>query len=73
MPGQAIGVRPLGYAVERALPGGHIHDREGEILRRNNRRVTVLAGAVGADEPVLRALETFDLGAARIVLVATRG
>src|SRR5262245_57583961 len=51
-----VGVR--GVALARL----HIHDRQGEVLRRNDGRVAVLAGAAGADEPVLRALVAFDLG-----------
>src|SRR5262244_2649622 len=45
-----------------ALAGRHKHDRKGKIFRGNNRRIAVLAGAAGADKPVLRALITFDLG-----------
>src|SRR5215813_11983367 len=45
-----------------ALSGLHIHDRQGEVLRRDDGRITVLAGAAGADEAVLRALVAFDLG-----------
>src|SRR5262245_38010324 len=51
-----VGVR--GVALARL----HGHDRQGEVLRRNDGRVAVLAGAAGADEPVLRALVAFDLG-----------
>ena len=45
-----------------ALAGLDIHDREREILRRDHGRIAVLAGAAGADEAMLRALEAFDLG-----------
>src|SRR5262245_18520755 len=51
-----VGVR--GVALARL----HIHDRQGEVLRRDHGRIAVLAGAAGADEPVLRALVAFDLG-----------
>jgi hypothetical protein len=39
-----------------------VHDREGEVAGRDDRRIGVLAGAAGADETVLGALEAFDLG-----------
>src|SRR3954447_21238084 len=39
-----------------ALPGLHIHDRQGEVICRNDARVSVLAGTAGTDETVLRAL-----------------
>jgi hypothetical protein len=45
-----------------ALPGLHIHDREREVLGRNDRRIAVLAGAAGADEAMLGALVALDLG-----------
>src|SRR5262245_12254618 len=51
-----VGVR--GVALARL----HVHDRQGEVLRRDHGRVAVLAGAAGADEPVLRALVALDLG-----------
>ena len=51
-----VGVRGI------ALPRLDIHDREREVLRRNDGRVGVLAGAAGADETMLRALVAFDLG-----------
>src|SRR5262245_22571752 len=51
-----VGVR--GISLSRL----HIHDRQGEVLRRNHSRITVLAGATGADETVLRALVALDLG-----------
>src|SRR3979490_840200 len=46
-----------------ALARLDIHDREREIARRDDARVAVLAGAAGADEAMLGALEAFDLGA----------
>src|SRR5262245_32014107 len=45
-----------------ALTGWHIHDRERKIIRWNNVGIAVLARAARADEAVLRALVTFDLG-----------
>src|SRR5215510_12888129 len=51
-----VGVR--GVALTRL----HVHDRQREVLRWDYGRVAVLAGAAGADEPVLRALVAFDLG-----------
>src|SRR5215831_2529940 len=40
----------------------HIHDRQGEVLRRDDGRIAVLAGTARADEAVLRALVALDLG-----------
>src|SRR5215471_13942754 len=40
----------------------HIHDRQGEVLRRDDGRIAVLAGTARADEAVLRTLVAFDLG-----------
>src|SRR6185312_7204982 len=51
-----VGVRRV------ALAGLDVHDREREILRRNDGRIVMLAGPAGADETVLRALEALDLG-----------
>src|SRR6516164_4185597 len=51
-------VRVGGVALSRL----HIHDRQGEVLRRDDGRIAVLAGTARADEAVLRALEAFDLG-----------
>src|SRR5262249_54419055 len=45
-----------------ALPGLHVHDRQREVAGRDHRRVAVLARTAGADEAVLRALVTLDLG-----------
>src|ERR1051326_2273422 len=45
-----------------ALADRHIHDRQREVAGRDDVRVGVLAGAAGADEAVLRALEALDLG-----------
>src|SRR5438552_9269306 len=45
-----------------ALARLDVHDRQREILGRNNGRIAVLAGAAGANEAVLRALVAFDLG-----------
>src|SRR6202000_3496899 len=44
------------------LPGLDKHDGEREIPSWNDTGVAVLARAAGADEPVLCALEAFDLG-----------
>src|SRR6516225_9663164 len=40
----------------------HIHDRQGEVLRRDDGRIAVLARTARADEAVLRALVALDLG-----------
>src|SRR5262245_40577039 len=45
-----------------ALSRLHIHDRQGEVLRRDDGRIAVLAGTARADEAVLRALVALDLG-----------
>src|SRR5262249_44378144 len=45
-----------------ALAGMHEHDREGEIAGRNDRRITMFAGAAGTDEAMLRPLVALDLG-----------
>src|SRR6516165_3797103 len=45
-----------------ALPGLYIHDREREILGRDDGRVAVLAGAAGTDEAMLGTLVALDLG-----------
>src|SRR6516162_3172736 len=46
-----------------ALSRLHIHDRQGEVLRRDDARIAVLAGTARADEALLRALVAHDLGA----------
>src|SRR5204863_7551751 len=51
-----VGVRGV------ALPRLDVHDREGKAPGRNNSRILVLAGAAGADEAMLGALVTLDLG-----------
>ncbi len=51
-----VGVRGI------SLAGFHVHDREREILRRDDAGIAVLAGTAGADETVLGALVTLDLG-----------
>src|SRR5262245_39070833 len=45
-----------------ALSRLHIHDRQGEVLRRDDRWIAVLAGTARADEAVLRAFVALDLG-----------
>src|SRR5262245_57200171 len=45
-----------------ALSRLHIHDRQGEVLRRDDARIAVLAGTARADEAVLCALVALDLG-----------
>src|SRR5262249_37280303 len=45
-----------------ALSRLHIHDRQGEVLRRDHARIAVLAGTARADEAMLRALVALDLG-----------
>src|SRR5262249_19535161 len=44
------------------LSGRPVHDRQGEILRRDDGGIAVLARAAGADETVLGALVALDLG-----------
>src|SRR5262244_2384457 len=45
-----------------ALSRLHIHDRQGEVLRRDDARIAMLAGPARADEAVLRAFVALDLG-----------
>src|SRR5215510_9531149 len=45
-----------------ALAGWHEHDREREVPGRDHSRIIVLAGTAGADETMLGALVTLDLG-----------
>src|SRR5262249_54973442 len=45
-----------------ALSGRHKHDREGEVLRRDDGGIAVLARAAGADKTMLRAFVPLDLG-----------
>src|ERR1700682_1610787 len=45
-----------------ALAGINVDDRQREIARGNDVRIVVLAGTAGADEAVLGALITFNLG-----------
>src|SRR5262249_51574746 len=45
-----------------ALSRLHIHDRQGEVLRRDDARIAVLAGTARADEAMLCALVALDLG-----------
>src|SRR5262245_7215861 len=45
-----------------ALAGRHEHDREREVPGRDHSRIIVLAGTAGADETMLGALVTLDLG-----------
>src|SRR5262249_57437530 len=45
-----------------ALSWLHIHDREGEVLRRDDSWIAVFAGTARADEAMLRAFVALDLG-----------
>src|SRR5262249_26661148 len=45
-----------------ALSRLHIHDRQGEVLRRDDSWIAVLAGTARAEEAVFRAFVALDLG-----------
>src|SRR5262245_36670783 len=45
-----------------SLPRLHVHDRQGDVFRRDDAWITVLAGAARSDETVLCALIALDLG-----------